>query len=127
MKEEFKTEAIEVCKKILTALHTNKFSNVTSLVDESEIEDLEDFLSEFLHGTLEENGFDAVDEYGAECSFKPNYEYSQLTIDEYDDKSGFYLDYEMTSDGELVDLILQLEFIYEDDGIKSIFKNIDPQ
>ncbi len=127
MKEEFKLEAIEVCKKILSALHKNDFGKIISIVDESEIEDLEDFLSEFLQGNLEGNGFDTVDEYGAECSFKPNYEYSQLTIDEYDDESGFYLDYEMTSSGELVDMILQLEFIYEDGGIKSVFKTIDPQ
>lgn len=127
MKEEFKLEAIEVCKKILSALHNNKFSEIGALVDEVEIDDLEEFLVEFVKGTLEENGFECIDEFGVECSFKPNYEYSQLTIDEYDDESGFYLDYEMTSEGELVDLVLQLEFLYEDGGVKSIFKNIDPQ
>ncbi len=81
MKEEYKVTAMEICKKILTALHTNNFSKVSSLVDESEIEDLEDFLSEFLQGNLEANGFDSVDEFGAECSFQPDYEYSQLTMD----------------------------------------------
>ncbi len=127
MKEEIKLEAIEICKKILSELHKNNFEEVISLVDESEIDDLESFLKDFLQGSLDINGFNSVDEYGAECSFKPDYEYSQLVIDEYDDNSGFYLDYELTSGGELVDLVLQLEFLYEDDGIRSIFKSIEPQ
>ncbi len=127
MKEDFKLESIEICKKILSELHKKNFAEVISHVNETEIYDLESFLEDFLQGSLEINGFTTIDEYGAECSFKPEYEYSQLTIDEYDDESGFYLDYELTSGGELVDLALQLEFLYMEDGIRSIFKGIDPQ
>lgn len=122
-----KLEAIEICKKVLSALSKNNFSAVATIVDDVQIEDLEEYLIEFLQGHLEDNGFDSVDEYGVECAFQPDYKYSPLSMDEYDDGSGFYLDYEMTSNGELIDLVLQLEFLYKESGLKSIFINIDPQ
>ena len=46
---------------------------------------------------------------------------------EYKDGSGFAVDYELTSGGELVYLTLQLEFLYENGGLKAIFRTIDPQ
>ncbi len=39
-------------------------------------------------------------------------EYSQLEIYDYNDHSGFVADYEMTSNSELVDMTLRLEFLY---------------
>ena len=44
-----------------------------------------------------------------------------------DDGSGFKLDYDLTTDSELMDLSLQLEFLYADKGLKSIFITVDPQ
>ena len=52
-----------------------------------------------------------IDEYGVECNFHPNYEYSQLQVYEFNDQTGFVVEYQMTSDSELVDLTLQLEFL----------------
>lgn len=66
-------------------------------------------------------------EYGAPCDFDPSYEYSQLNIYMSDDGSGFKLDYDLTTDSELMDLSLQLEFLYADKGLKSIFITVDPQ
>lgn len=122
-----KEEALNVLKNILHALHNKDFEAIHSYVQESEIDDLENYLIEFVQDTLELNDFDVIDEYGIECNFKPKYEYSQLNIDEYDDKSGFYLDYDLTSNGDLVDLTLQLKFLYTDNGLKSILVNIEPQ
>lgn len=125
--KENKEEALNVLKSILHALHNKKFESVLSCVHESEIEDLENYLIEYIQGTLELNDFDVIDEYGVECKFKPEYEYSQLYIDEYNDKSGFFLDYDLTSNGYLVDLTLKLKFLYTDTGLKNILVNIDPQ
>ena len=71
------------------------------------------------------NDFDTIDEYGVACNFHPPYEYSQLEIYDYNDHSGFAVDYEMTSNSELVDMTLQLEFLYTKDGYKVRFLNID--
>lgn len=79
---------------------------------------------DMLKKTLELNDFDTIDEYGVACNFHPPYEYSQLEIYDYD-HSGFAVDYEMTSNSELVDMTLQLEFLYTKDGYKVRFLNID--
>lgn len=125
--EKNKEEAINVLKNILHALHNKNFAAIHSFVHKSEIEDLENYLTECIQGTLTLNGFDVIDEYGVECNFHPNYEYSQLNFYEYNDDSGFVLDYDLTSNGDLVDLTLQLKFLYTNNGLNVIFKNIDPQ
>lgn len=121
-----KEKAIEVITNILAAFHKKEYSKVLEYVDESEIDDLPS-LFECIDETLKENGFDAIDEYGVPCNFHPKYEYSQLSIYEYDDHSGFTADYEMTSNSELIDLTLQLKFLYTNSGFHIIFLNIEPQ
>ena len=111
---------IEVITKILKAIHLKKYEEIMDCVDKSEVDDLSD-LFECVEKSLEYNGFGSIDEYGAACNFRPQYEYSQ-----YDNHSGFAVDYQMTSDSELVDLTLQLEFLYIKSGLKTVFVGIDP-
>lgn len=128
MKEMIKGQAIETLKSILHAFHEKRFEDILSLVSASEIEKPEEFLTEYMQGTLELNDFDAIDEYGVPCSFQPKYDYSQLEFYENNHNHSFLLEYAMTSGSDLVDMVLQLEFLYMDNGeIKSIFKNVDPQ
>lgn len=121
-----KEKAIEVITNILAAFHKKEYAKVLEYVDESAIDDLPS-LFECIDETLKENGFDAIDEYGVPCNFHPKYEYSQLSIYEYDDHSGFTADYEMTSNSELVDLTLQLKFLYTNSGFHIILLNVEPQ
>lgn len=121
-----KKKIIEVLKNILLALHEKRYNQVINYVDESKIEDLEDFLSKYIQGTLDVNNYGSIDEYGVECNFHPRYEYAQISIYKYNNKD-FILEYDLTSDGELIDLVLQLDFIHTKDGLKCIFENIDPQ
>ena len=116
---------IEVIKKILKAIHLKKYEEIMDCVDELEVDDLNEMF-ECVEKSLEYNGFGSIDEYGAACNFYPQYEYSQLYIYEYDNNSGFAVDYQMTSDSELVDLTLQLEFLYTKSGLKTVFVGIDP-
>ena len=69
----------------------------------------------------------SIDEYGVPCNFHPKYEYSQLSVYEYADHSGFTVDYEMTLNSELVDLTLQLKFLYTNSGFHIILLNVEPQ
>ncbi|KYF32338.1 hypothetical protein K1I64_09815 [Streptococcus mitis] len=94
-------------------------------VDESEIDDLNEFFY-YIEKSLELNDFDTIDEYGVECHFNPPYEYSQLEIYDYDDQTGFAVDYDLTSNSELVDMVLQVEFLYTDNGYTVRFLNVDP-
>lgn len=111
-------KVIEVITNILKDIHLKNY------VDESEIDDLNEFFG-YVEKTLELNDYDTIDEYGVACNFHPPYEYSQLEIYDYNDHSGFAVDYEMTSNSELVDMTLQLEFLYTKDGYKVRFLNID--
>lgn len=121
-----KEKVIEVITNILAAFHKKEYSKVMEYVDESEIDDLPS-LFECIDETLKENGFNAIDEYGVPCNFHPKYEYSQLSVYEYADHSGFTVDYEMTSNSELVDLTLQLKFLYTNSGFHIILLNVEPQ
>ena len=119
--DEYKKEkVIDVITNILTAIHLKKYEDIMNYVDESEIDDLNEFFG-YVEKTLELN-----DQYGVECHFNPPYEYSQLEIYDYDDQTGFAVDYDLTSNSELVDMVLQAEFLYTDNGYTVRFLNVDP-
>ena len=119
-------KAIEVIKPILKVFHSKEYEKVMDYVDESKENDLAN-LFKYIEATLKDNGFDSIDEYGVPCNFHPQYEYSQLSIYDYNDNSGFAVDYQMTSNSELLGLTLQLKFLYVNGGLKVIFLGIDPQ
>ena len=123
--DSYKREkVIEVITNILKDIHLKNYEDIKNYVDEFEIDDLNEFFG-YVEKTLELNDFDTIDEYGVACNFHPPYEYPQLEIYDYNDHSGFAVDYEMTSNSELVDMTLQLEFLYTKDGYKVRFLNID--
>ena len=126
-KENYQKEekVIEVLKKILRAIRLNNYSEIIDCVDGSEVTDVKELL-EYINESLQLNDFDKIDEYVVECNFHPNYEYSQLQVYEFNDQTGFAVEYQMTSDSELVDLTLQLEFLYQEDGYKITSIDVDP-
>lgn len=126
-KEKCKNEekVIEVLKKILRAIHLNNYSEIMDCIDSSEVDDVRELL-EYIDDSLQLNDFDKIDEYGVECNFHPNYEYSKLQVYEFNDQTGFAVEYQMTSNSELVDLTLQLEFLYNEDGYKITSIDVDP-
>ena len=126
-KENYQKEekVIEVLKKILRAIRLNNYSEIIDCVDGSEVDDVRELL-EYIDDSLQLNDFDKIDEYGVECNFNPNYEYSQLQVYEFNDQTGFAVEYQMTSDSELVDLTLQLEFLYQEDDYKITSIDVDP-
>ena len=119
-----KEKVIDVITNILKAIHLKKYEDIMNYVDESEIDDLNEFFG-YVEKTLELNDFDTIDEYGVECNFHPPYEYSQLEIYDYDNQTGFAVDYDLTSNSELVDMVLQAEFLYTDNGYTVRFLNVD--
>ena len=126
-KENYQNEekVIEVLKKILRAIHLNNYRDIMDCVDGLEVDDVRELL-EYIDDSLQLNDFDKIDEYGVECNFHPTYEYSQLQVYEFNDQTGFAVEYQMTSDSELVDLTLQLEFLYQEDDYKITSIDVDP-
>lgn len=126
--QEYRDLAIETVKTILHLFHEKRYDQVPGAVDESEIEDLPDYLRESIQGALDLGGMDTFDEYGAPCDFHPQYEFCQLHFFPFTDGSGFAADYEMTSGAQLAHLVLQLRFLYQPDGsLRRVFENVDPQ
>lgn len=119
-----KEKVIDVITNILKAIHLKKYEDIMNYVDESEIDDLNEFFG-YVEKTLELNDFDTIDEYGVECNFHPPYEYSQLEIYDYDNQTGFAVDCDLTSNSELVYMMLQVEFLYSDNGYTVRFLNVD--
>lgn len=124
-KRQNEKKVIEVLKKILRAIHLNNYSDIMDCVDGSEVDDVRELLK-YIDDSLQLNYFNKIDEYGVECNFHPNYEYSQLQVYEFNDQTGFAVEYQMTSNSELVDLTLQLEFLYNEDGYKLTSIDVDP-
>ena len=126
--QEHRDLAIETIKTILRLFHEKRYDEVPGAVDESEIEDLPDYLQTYIQGTLDLNDMDTFDEYGAPCDFHPRYEYHQLHFFPFTDGSGFAVDYELTSGAQLAQLVLQLRFLYQPDGsLRRVFEDVDPQ
>ena len=123
----YKENAIKVIEKVLRSIHNEESKSIVNYIDETEIEDL-DSLFHFVQKTLELNRYGSIDEYGVPCNFHPKYEYSQMNFHEYDDNSGFAVDYDLTSGSELVDMCLQMKFLYTaNGGMKSVFVGIEPR
>ena len=108
-------------------MHKKRYGDVRGLVDESEMDDLEEYLMFTVQGTLDLNGYDSIDEYGVPCNFNSNYDYSQLSFNEYYDDEGFIVEYDLTSNSEPIDLVLQLRVEYKKNGVRTIFENIVSQ
>ena len=70
-----------------------------------------ELFEELVEGYLEINELPYIDGYDVPCNFRPQYEYSQMTVYIYNDGSGFAVDYDFTTNGELNDLTLQMEFL----------------
>ena len=126
MKTEDKQYALTVITNILKVMHNKEYENILNYVDESEVDDIGEFFF-YVQETLNLNGFDSFDEYGAPCNFNLKYEYSQINFYEFNDNSGFAVDYDLTSNSELTDMCLQIEFLKTDDGLKSVFITVDPR
>ena len=73
-------------------------------------------LQDLVTGYLMENNLPHIDPYNAPCHFKPKYEYHQASGDFYNDNSGFWLDYDLTTDSQLNDLTLQMSFLFGKQG-----------
>lgn len=82
-------------------------------------------MEEAIDGFLELNDLPYIDKFDTPCDFHPKYEYHQLYCNLYKDGSGFHVDYGLTTDRELNDLTLQMEFLFTDsDTVKARFLDV---
>lgn len=107
-----KTKAIEVLEEVLDALHEKRYKDIWSIVDEIEFEQYEDAL-ETIDLMIDPDEIDRINK-------------ELIEFYEFEDENGFGIDYQLTCCGEyLDDIVLVLNFVYEDGQIKSILRTID--
>ena len=104
-----------IVESIVNLISKNDYESMLEVVTNS-AEDLRS-IQDWVNSFLEMNGMDGIDSYDVECRFSPNYEYHQLSCYLFDDGSGFAVDYDLTSDGELSDLTLQIDFKKQQDDL----------
>ena len=99
-----------VVKKVVDCIAERRYDSIPEI---AEIRDMTfDDFKELVEGFLEINDLPYIDSFDTECSFKPQYEYHQLNTYVYSDGTGFAADYDLTTDSELNDLTLQMEFLF---------------
>ncbi len=120
-------EALELAKPILKQvvdmLAERDYHKLEDIVEFEEL--TSELIEELVEGYLELNDLPYIDKYGVYCNFNPNYEYHQISGGIYNDNSGFWVDYDLTTNSELNDLTLQMSFLYMDnDRLKPILLDI---
>lgn len=110
--EKVKAEqmAEEVVKKVVNMIAERRYGEITKIADMGTFTG--ELIRELVEDYLELNELPYIDHYDAGCNFHPGYEYKQLSIIYYSNGRGFHVDYDLTTQEELNDLTLQMEFLY---------------
>lgn len=109
--ERAETMAREVVKTVVDLLSQKRYEEIGAIVemDILSTEDTKELVNEY----LALNNLSHIDCFDAGCNFHPPYAYHQIEFYHFNDGSGFAVDYDLTTNQELNDLTLQMEFLYE--------------
>jgi len=124
-----KKQAIEIAGKIINAIADCNYALVGQAVDHMgendwTVEDLEEFVENY----KSDNELEHFDKYDVICNFNVIYQngsrYEQEQFFPFNNGQGFRYEYDLTTDGDLNDLTLMLNFTYKDDCIEVSFYDI---
>ena len=120
--QEAKVLAEPIVKEVVNCMADGRYDlipNYAGFQDESIT--IDDF-KEWAEGYLEDNELSHYDKYGVPNNFQPNYDkslYHQFSVYLYNNGTGFEVDYDLTTDSEINDLTLIMEFLFIDNGVKA--------
>lgn len=112
--QEIEKLAEPVVKEVVNCIAEKRYADIEKYAKLADLS-LPDF-TELIEGFLEINGLPYMDRFDVPCTFNPQYEYHQLYCIPYKDGSGFHVDYDLTTGGELNDLTLQMDFRFTESG-----------
>ncbi len=113
-KQEAERLAEPVVKEIVNCISEKRYSDIEEYAEFEGISPSE--FAESIDGFLEINELPYTDRFDVPCTFDPQYEYHQLSCIVYSDGRGFHADYDLTTDGELNDLTLRMDFLFTKSG-----------
>ena len=116
-------KAIEILKQVVDALAEKRYEDIPKLAE------MEHWTPEMLRDHVAEHlqlcGLSRMDGWTEERAASPtNPRYQQLNFYHFNNGSGLAADYDLTSDGERNDLTLQMEFLYEGEGLRAVFLDV---
>lgn len=114
-KQEAEKLVEPVVREVVNCISEKRYADIEKYAQFSDLS-LSDF-TELIEGFLEINELPYMDRFEVPCNFNPQYEYHQLYCGVYKDGKGFWVDYQLTTDGELNDLTLQMEFLFTESGL----------
>jgi hypothetical protein len=118
-----KISAEKIVEQVVNAISEKNYSKIEEIVDVIDCFSIFE-IEECAEGFKSINDLEYFDSYEIKCSFKPNYEYHQLTFYKWNDGKGMSCEYDLTTDGDLNDLTLMIDFYYEENMLKSVFKDL---
>lgn len=113
--------AEKIVEQIINAISEKNYSKIAEIVDDLDCWSISK-IEECADGFKLINDLECFDSYGISCSFKPKYEYHQLKFYNWNDGKGMSCEYDLTTNGDLNDLTLMIDFYYEENMIRSVFK-----
>ncbi len=116
-------KAIEILKQVVDALAEKRYEDIPKLAEMEHWPPgmLRDHAAEHLQLC----GLSRIDGWTEERAASPtNPCYQQLNFYHFNNGSGLAVDYGLTSDGERNDLTLQMEFLYEGEGLRAVFLDL---
>ena len=119
-------KAIEILKQVVDALADERYDDIAELAELGvwPPEKLRDIMKEYLQ-VCGNHHFSHIDHWSEERTVSSlNQSYAQLTFYHFNNGSGFHVDYDLTTDGKLNDLTLQMEFLYEGEGLRAVFLDV---
>ena len=120
--QEAKILAEPIVKEVVNCMADGRYDlipNYAGFQDESIT--IDDF-KEWAVGYLEDNELSHYDKYGVPNNFQPKYDkslYHQFSVYLYNNGTGFEINYDLTTDSEINDLTLIMEFLFTDNGVKA--------
>lgn len=116
-------QAAKVIEKVVNLIAKSDYSKIPTVIDELNTWSVS-LIEEIAETYKYNNDLECFDLYGTPCSFKPKYEYNQLTFYKWNNGAGMSCEYDLTTNGDLNDLTLMIDFYYEDGLLKSTFEDL---
>ena len=122
-------QAREIAEKIINAIACGNYVLVEEITDNMGEWDWDaEGLGEFIETFKSDNELECFDKYEVVCNFNVVYKdgsrYEQEKFYHLNDGTGFRYEYDFTTNGDLNDLTLMLNFIYRDDFIEVGFEDV---
>lgn len=125
--QEAKVLAEPIVKEVVNCMADGRYDlipNYAKFNDERiTIEDFKRWAEEY----LEANELSHYDKYGVPNNFQPKYDkslYQQFSVILYNNGTGFQVDYDLTTDSEINDLTLIMEFLFVENGVNAYIDDI---